>query len=507
MPIVKCKASKATPMKGLAYILDPKKTLASGSIGFRSADPKKMGKQMMDTMRFHGKGADKEERKYYHVKTSFALEDLTENGGTLTPEKANDYARQFAEKMWPGREVAWSVQQHGEAMHIHFIVAACDMATGKKLDARQSDYRRWKDYAQELATAMGLTPLDWRKATRQKRQRESQADMPVKETFAEKGLQARGKTVWKDDLRAIIDAAISASDNMIEFEAELQERGVTLPRCSDTNISYKLGDHRACRGDTLGGDYTIEAVRNALQHNRELRDPAPEEGKEKAGLNALIGHAQTRHDVAAAGGRTLGKEERENARQLGRLAGIKRSEVDAMIDDAAKASWAEKQQAWADYKAASNEFWAEYNVRQEALKKELNIAYKRKQRIRNAEWELDGRNRYRSLIGAVFAYIYLEHAGSTTGAKAEIARLKEEQQKLRTAAALFKSNKRDAIETLREKGLSLNAYATAVQRMQDQADQLAAANGLLTPEERRRMEKAAQKTQAQRQKRWDREGR
>lgn len=507
MPIVKCKASKATPMKGLAYIMDPKKTLASGSIGFRSTDPKQMGKQMMDTMLFHGKGTSKDERKYYHVKTSFALEDLTENGGTLTPEKANDYARNFAEKMWPGREVAWSVQQHGEAMHIHFIVAACDMATGKKLDARQSDYRRWKDYAQELASKMGLTPLDWREATRRKRQREIQADMPVKETFAEKGLQAKGKAVWKDDLRAIIDAAIAASDNMIEFEAELQERGVTLPRCSDTNISYKLGDHRACRGDTLGGDYTIEAVRNALQHNRELRDPAPEEGKEKAGINALIGHAQTRHDVAAAGGRTFSSEERENARQLGRLAGIKRSEVDAMIGDAAKASWAEKQQAWADYKAASNEFWQEYNVRQEAIKKELDAAYKKKRRIKQAEWELDPRNRRRSLICAVFSYIYLEKNGSNASAKENIARLKREQEKLRTAAGLFKSNKREALEQLREKGLTLEAYMAAVKQMQAQADKLAAANGLLTPEERRRMEKAAQKTQAQRQKRWEREGR
>lgn len=505
MPIVKCKASKATPMKGLAYIMDPKKTLASGSIGFRSTDPKQMGKQMMDTMLLHGKGADKEERKYYHVKTSFALEDLTENGGTLTPEKANDYAMNFAEKMWPGREVAWSVQQHGEAMHIHFIVAACAASTGKKLDARQSEYRRWKDYAQDLAAVMGLTPLDWRKATRRKRLRESQAEMPVKETFAEKGLQERGKTVWKDELRSIIDQAAGSCRSMDEFRAYLQSQGVTLTRCTDTTISYKLGERKACRGDTLGGDYTAQAIQDALQHNR--LEPAPEQGKEHAGINALIGHAQTRHDVATAGGRTLSKEERENARQLGRLAGVKRSEVDAMIDDAAKASWAEKQQAWADYKAASNEFWAEYNVRQEALKKELNTAYKRKQRIRNAEWELDGRNRYRSLIGAVFAYIYLEHAGTTTSAKAEIARLKDEQQKLRTAAALFKSNKRDAIETLREKGLSLDAYATAVQRMQAQADQLAAANGLLTPADRKKLEKAAEKTKEQRRKRWEREGR
>lgn len=137
----------------------------------------------------------------------------------------------------------------------------------------------------------------------------------------------------------------------------------------------------------------------------------------------------------------------------------------------------------------------------------MNAAYKKKQRIRNAKWELDGRNRYRSLIGAVFAYIYLERNGSAHSAKERIAKLKKEQEDLRTAAGLFKSGKREALEKLREKGLSLDTYMAAVKRMQEQADRLAAANDLLTPADRKKLEKAAEKAKAQRQKRWDREGR
>ena len=47
----------------------------------------------------------------------------------------------------------------------------------------------------------------------------------------------------------------------------------------------------------------------------------------------------------------------------------------------------------------------------------------------------------------------------------------------------------------------------AVKRMQEQADRLAAANDLLTPADRKKLEKAAEKAKEQRQKRWDREGR
>ena len=503
MAIVTIKASKATPGKALDYITDKGK---AALVSVYQLDPSQdLAKQMMGTAKLWGKAQDEDARKYYHLKISFDPKDWTRNGGPLTEREALQIGMQIMREFCPGSESAGGVHTDKDHLHFHGVINAVDLESGKMLDMRNADYRRLKDRVQEICAERGLTAIDWRKATKEKRAREGQSWEAVDETFAEKGLKARGKATWKDELREKIDAAVKSSCSMDDFRAKLQASGVTLTRCTEQTISYKLGEYKACRGDALGGDYTAAAIQDALQHNR--LEPAPEQGKEHAGINALIGHAQTRHDVATAGGRTLSKEERENARQLGRLAGVKRSEVDAMIDDAAKASWAEKQQAWVDYKAASNEFWAEYNVRQEALKKELNTAYKRKQRIRNAEWELDGRNRYRSLIGAVFAYIYLEHAGTTTSAKAEIARLKDEQQKLRTAAALFKSNKRDAIETLREKGLSLDAYATAVQRMQEQADRLAAANDLLTPADRKKLEKAAEKTKEQRQKRWEREGR
>ena len=498
MPITKCAASKATPAKGIDYIMDPEKVIARGSQGFVSSDPQKMARQMLQTMHLFGKGFDRDERKYYHAKVSFDPNDRPELGGTLTPDKANLYAAKYAAKTWPGREVVWAVQDHGEAIHIHFIVAACERDTGKKLDARDAEYRQWKDQAQELAKEMGLSALDWRKATKEKREREGQSWEAIDETFAEQGLKSRGKTTWKDELREKIDAAIKSSGSMAEFKKNLEASGVTLTRCTDTTISYKLGDHKACRGDSLGGDYTVAAVRDALQHNKE--HPALADPEYRPSLQAKLAGIQS----GASVDRVIGLEERQMLRELGRLAGFKRSEIDQWCDEAPKATWEEKQKAWDNYKTAKAEFWEEYNIRQLALSKEIDAAYKRRRKVKNAEWVLNPRNRRSTLFGVIFAAIYLARNDTTTMIDWEIQRLKREQQQLRKDMATFKADTGEAVETLREKGLSLDAYMASVKRMQGIADQIQQKNAaLLDANERARLQREAEKKRQQRQKQYD----
>lgn len=465
MPIVKCSASKATPAKGINYIMDPEKVIAKGHQGFVTHDPKQMAHQMLQTMHLHHKGFDPEERKYYHAKVAFDPKDRPENGGTLDPMKANDYAAKYAAKTWPGREVVWAVQDHGSSIHIHFIVAACEQETGKKLDARDAEYRAWKDQAQDLAKEFGLSTLDWRKATKAKRGKENQGDFPIKEDFAEKGRKNRGKTAWKDDLREIIDQAAASSYSMTEFRTALEGQGVTLTRCTEQTISYKLGDHKACRGDTLGGDYTVAAIRNALEHNRQ--DPVLQEGRKRS-LNDKISGAST----GVSANRKISQEERQQLRELGRLAGFKRSEIDEMCDRASQATWAEKQEAWADYKAARDEFWEEYNIRSQAIQNELNEAYKRRRMAKQMEWALDPRNRRKSLFGIIFAAIFLAKNDDVFFTEIRIGQLKREQEQLRKDMVAFKSTTGEAVETLREKGHSLDAYMASIKQMQKQADEI-----------------------------------
>lgn len=479
MPIVKCAASKATPAKGLNYIMDPEKALASGSLGFRSDDPEKMAQQMIQTMHVHGKGWNQDERKYYHCKVSFDPRDLKSEGGILDETLANRYAEKMAQKLWPGREVAWSVQHHGTAMHIHFIIGACEMATGKKLDARNSDYRKWKDYSQELAKEMNLSTLDWRKATKEKREREIQSENAVDETFAEQGLMARGKASWKDELRNHIDDALRESSSMDDFREKLKEKGIVLTRCTEKTISYKLGDHQACRGDSLGGDYTAAAIRNALEHNVEPeQEEKPAAAPVKKSLGSQIGNAAARagdqENYAAAmndtrnrkENRVISKEERQFYREFGRLAGVKRSEVDALCDRADKATWAEKQEVWAECNQTITDYWAEYNARQSLLKDQKDEAYRKLRKLNDAKWALDPRNRRRSLFGGLYALIVIAKSDSRFMIEHELFQLKKAQEDLRRSRDEFKSTSGAAKDTLKQRDLPLETYMEGVKKMQ-----------------------------------------
>lgn len=440
MPIVKCKASKATPDEGMAYIMDPEKVIARGSQGFLTDNPEKMAKQMIETMHVFGKGYDYNERKYYHVKVAFHPKDRPENGGALTPECANRYAARYARMLWPGREVAWAVQDHGRSIHIHFIVAACEQATGRKLNARDAEYRGWKDYANVLAAEYGLSTLDWRKATAEKREHEIYQEEAVCSTFAEVSMRAKNKSVWKDELRAIIDRAAATCCNMQEFQKTLQESGVILTRCSEEIISYQLHNHKACRGDTLGGDYTVKAIRDALMRN-----------------------AYTQNDVSFGG---IDVATREKYRMWGRIAGMKREEIDTLCDKLSKATWKEKQVLWEEYKYARNLFWADYEKRKDNIQQELDEAYRLRRKVRHAEWVLRPENRRKSLGSIIFAGILLHELGGSEQYDEYISYLKCRQETLRKEAQKFKRHSDCAVNVLKTKNLSLEEYTEALSVVQ-----------------------------------------
>lgn len=434
MPISTIKASKATPGKAIDYILTKGK---EGGWSVQNLDPyRDTGKQMMLTAKMWGKAQDENDRKYYHLKISFHPDDWTKNGGTLTEEDALEMCMRFMRENFPAHEGVGAIHTDKEHLHFHGIINAVNMENGSMLDVRNAEYRKIKDRVNEIAAERGLLTVDWRKATAQKRMEELQSDEPVSQTFAEKGLEERGAVSWKDSLRAIIDEASRTCCSMDEFKNALARKGVELTRCTGTTISYKLGEHRACRGDSLGGDYTVYAISQALKHNQ----------------------AQ------------MQREDRDKCREWGRLAGFKREEADAMYDMSVAATWAEKQKVWATYKAAKEAFWSDYQERRQKISEAMDEAYRRRQKAKDAEWVLNPRNRRRSLGGIIFAAIVLKKTGRSFIADQDIAMLRMQLEQLQKEAKEFKALSSNALETLRTKNLSLDTYMMSVQTMENIAE-------------------------------------
>ena len=161
------------------------------------------------------------------------------------------------------------------------------------------------------------------------------------------------------------------------------------------------------------------------------------------------------------------------------MAGFRRSDVDFWCDEAPKVTWEEKKMLWERYTQLKTKFWDNYAIQQQMISDEISDAYKRRKRIRTAEWALDPRNRRPTLHGLLVALIYIAKPGDVSEIDQEIKKLKAAQQRLRQEMMSFKAETGEAVGTLRERGLSLDEYMTSIKRMQNIADDIYRKNSTL----------------------------
>ena len=373
MCIVKTADSHKPANEAIDYILNPIKVERWGTQLLNEGTPDELAEQMKNTYRLYGKIPTGDARTYYHYKISFHPDDRVENGGILDDELALDFARVFVQQEFPGHEAVYSVHGNTRARHIHIILNAISLETGYKLHMNNAQYAALKDRAQEMCTEYGLHSLDWRKLADEKRKSESTPTNAMTEAFAETGLKQRGITPWKQELREIIEEALLKCKNIDEFKAELSKNNVTLTRLSDSIISYKYGDHKAVRGDTLGADYTRQAVKSVLEYNSKIADRID---NANGNLMAMIASASKRS------GRQMDENTCQKMRYYGRQFGLKRAAVDELCDSAGKLSYAEKNELWMRYKEISTVFWVQMKAEKEALRRKIDDEYERLRAIR-----------------------------------------------------------------------------------------------------------------------------
>ena len=232
-------------------------------------------------------------------------------------------------------------------------------------------------------------------------------------------------------MRNIIDEEVRKSNSLEEFKENLLVRGVTLTRCSETVISYKFGEHKAVRGDTLGGNYTIQAV--------------------KSGLNP---------------------EDRTEFYKWGEMANVARPEIDRMVEESKAASWDEKMALWKEYSVANSQFWDEYQSRLRSIQNAKTEALRLNRRVKMAEWMLDPRNRHRTLLGMIIAKIYLLFYVGAPRHWNELDNVQEEMEQLRDSLKAYKAAKGEFLPVMKQKNLPLEEYAEAVKKVQKVAENI-----------------------------------
>jgi hypothetical protein len=195
----------------------------------------------------HGKT---EGKQYYHFTQAFS------------PEKAIMLGKEWMQNNIKGHQIY--IVTHIDKCHIHnhFVINSVNMENGNKLQISPKKLFEMKNASNRICEREGLIQIDVNK----------KAD--IKKTMAELGMELRGITTWKDELRQCVDFARKRSNNLEELKENLKENFEIKIRETKNSISFKHPDQgKSVRGKKLGNKYTKEELENGfIRQDKEIRE-------------------------------------------------------------------------------------------------------------------------------------------------------------------------------------------------------------------------------------------
>lgn len=193
--------------------------------------------------------------------------------------KVLEIAKEIYSTAYPNQQVALYVHNDTDSLHIHAVIGAINLQTGKKMHGNWQEYReKLVKITDEVVKKHGLA------VTIPKPRAE-------KRTMAEIKMKARGQVPWKDKIRQAIDSTMreahisdfkSFKDKLNELAVSVIERGKELTY-GLTGTNYKV------RGSKLGDDYKKETIFNELDRRNEQK---LEQARGKASLDWLKGRGK-----------------------------------------------------------------------------------------------------------------------------------------------------------------------------------------------------------------------
>ena len=182
--------------------------------------------------------------------------------------KALEIAKEIYSTAYPNQQVALYVHNDTQSLHVHAVIGAINLKTGKKMHGNWQEYReKLVKITDKMVQKHGLSVV-----TPQPR--------PEKHTMTELKMKAKGQLPWKDKIRQVIDATMrethisdfkSFKDKLEQFTVSVYERGRDLTY-GLTGTNYKV------RGTKLGDDYKKETILNELDRRKQRELKTREQG-------------------------------------------------------------------------------------------------------------------------------------------------------------------------------------------------------------------------------------
>ena len=193
--------------------------------------------------------------------------------------KALEIAKEIYSTAYPNQQVAMYVHNDTDSLHVHAVIGAIDLKTGKKMHGNWQEYReKLVKITDNVVEKHGLTVT-------------VPQPRPEKRTMAELKMKDRGQLTWKDKIRQAVDTTMREAhiSDFKSFKEKLEQLAVNVIE-RGRDLTYSLtGTNYKSRGAKLGDDYKKETIFNELDR-RTQRKLTTE--RERASRDWLKGRAK-----------------------------------------------------------------------------------------------------------------------------------------------------------------------------------------------------------------------
>ncbi|MCB2295950.1 relaxase/mobilization nuclease domain-containing protein [Clostridium algoriphilum] len=280
MAIVKSLAATKTLTNQLKYLQKEGKTREDLKEGI-NCSVENIEREFNTIKLLYGKT---EGKQYYHFTQAFSPDD------NITPEKVNKLGKEWIENNIKDHQVYIVTHIDKDHIHNHFVINSVNMENGNKLQISPKKLLEMKIASNKICEREGLTKIDINR----------KAD--IKKTMAELGMELRGITTWKDELRQCIDFARERTKNLEELKEKLESDFKISTRETKNSISFKHPEqNKSVRGKNLGNKYTKGEIENGfigqekgIRRERAEQQPNQATRTEYEGKNGVRKHTAKR---------------------------------------------------------------------------------------------------------------------------------------------------------------------------------------------------------------------
>lgn len=220
MAVIKAVSSHAPIGTAIDYVEKREKTeekLLSG-IG---VTPETAKEEMQATKEIYGKT---EGRTYKHFVQSFAP------GEDITPEKAHEIAKEFAEslELFKGYEVLIATHKDKRHVHTHFIINSVSFEDGKKFQMSSKDLLKMKDISDEICRKHGLSICEKNKTFDGHERTGITAWTKEKYHFLQDMMEGRSVKSYVYNTMEVVKDSMNRAASREEFVKLLTEKGYSV---------------------------------------------------------------------------------------------------------------------------------------------------------------------------------------------------------------------------------------------------------------------------------------